>query len=65
MQMTIPASLLYFAATVALISGVYKIKKSEERLYGITWGAVSIIAVTCFQVFIAAVLNLIHIPVNI
>lgn len=65
MQITILASLLYFIATVALIFGIYKIKKSEKTLFGITWGAISIIAVTCFQVFTAALLNLIHIPVNI
>lgn len=65
LQISIPASFLYFVATTALILGVYKIKKSEEKLYGITWGAVSIIAVTCFQVFTAAILNLIHVPVNI
>lgn len=65
MQISIPASVLYFGATMALILGVYQIKKSEKRLYGITWGAISIIAVTCFQVFTASILNLIHIPVNI
>ena len=64
MNISILAALFYFVAYVGAVSGIYKIKKSNKKLYGITWGAVSIVGMNCFQVFVAAILNLIHIPVN-
>ncbi len=65
MNISYGASIFYFIAVTTLIIGVYKIKKSDIELYGIIWAPISVISVTCYQVLIAAILNLIHIPVNI
>ncbi len=65
MNISYGASIFYFIAVMSLIIGVYKIKKSDTELYGSIWVPISIISVTCYQVLIAAILNLIHIPVNI
>ncbi len=65
MNISYGASIFYFIAVAALVLGVYLVQKSEQKLYGSVWVPISIIAVTCYQVLIGAILNLIHIPVNI
>lgn len=65
MQPSILASIFYLVIFVGFVAGVYCLKKSDDRLYAVTWLPVSIIVVMCYQALISAFLDLLHIPVNI
>lgn len=65
MQPSILASIFYLISFVGFIAGVYCLKKTEDKLYAVTWIPVSIIAVMCYQALMAAFLDLLHITVNI
>lgn len=65
MQPSILASFIYIIAFLSLAGGIYAVRKTDSRLYSVTWIPISIIAAMCYQALISAMLNLAHIPVNI
>lgn len=59
------ASVFFAVAVLALLSGCFFYKKSEEKKFGlremiVCWGLLG-----CYHCFVAAILNLLHVPVNI
>lgn len=65
MQPSAPASILYLVSLLALFSGFFLMKKSEKKLYAVTWLPLSAVAIMCYQTLTAALLDLVHLPVNI
>lgn len=65
MQPSILASIFYLISLFALLSGFFLIKKSENKLYFITWMPLSAVAIMCYQTLVAALLDLVHLSVNI
>ncbi len=65
MQPSIPASILYLISLLALFGGFFLMKKSDKKLYAVTWLPLSAVAIMCYQTLIAALLDLLHLPVNI
>lgn len=65
MHMSYGASAFYLIALLFAMTGIYKIKKSDNILPGGTWLPVSVLIVALYQCFVAALICLIHIPVNI
>ena len=63
--MSYGASAFYLIALLFAMTGIYKIKKSDNILPGGTWLPVSVLIVALYQCFVAALICLIHIPVNI
>ena len=59
------AVIFYLLAWVILGLGFLIYKKSNKKLYGITWIGLTFILITCYQTFIAAIINLVSIPVNL
>lgn len=55
----------YGIAVLALLSGAFFSYKSERKQAGMTWIALLLILMNCYHTFWAAILNVIHIPVNI
>ena len=58
-------TIFYGIAVLALLSGAFFCYKSERKQAGMTWIALLLILVNCYHTFWAAILNVIHIPVNI
>lgn len=65
MNASIFATIFYSIAWLALASGFLFFKKTEKKVYLVTWLALSVLMTTCYQTFIAAILNTIGIPINI
>lgn len=65
MQITLGASILYIFSLLAVISGFLAFRKTEKTLFGAVWLPLSALAVMCWQTFAAAVLELLHLPINI
>ena len=65
MESSIAASLFFIVAWGALASGIYFSKKSEKKLDAVTWVVADILVTTCWHVLVAAVINLLKVPVNI
>lgn len=65
MQPSAPASILYLVSLLALFSGFFLMKKSDKKLYAVTWLPLSAVAIMCYQTLTAALLDLVHLPVNI
>lgn len=58
-------TIFYGIAVIALLSGAFVSYKSERKQAGMTWLALLLILMNCYHTFWAAVLDTIHIPVNI
>ncbi|MGN0151441.1 MAG: hypothetical protein ACI39Q_03115 [Wujia sp.] len=65
MNIIVIKSVVYILELFALLSGGYMYRKSENRLHGATWIPVTALAVMGYQTLMAAVLSLVHLPVNI
>ncbi len=65
MLSSIPYSILYLFSYFFIFSGFYIFKKSENKLNGVTWFSITFITLMCYNAFVAAVINLVYIPVNI
>jgi len=61
---SILASVFLVLACLFVLSGFYVVKKTSEPLIGISWIIASIIALTCWHALVAALINLVSIPVN-
>jgi len=59
------ASIFFVLAFCIMLSGVYFVEKKEGRTSGIVWMPLSIVLAICANAFLAGVINLAHIPVNI
>lgn len=64
-MVSLAASIFFAVSYLALAGGFYFRKKSDEKFYGITWLALIFVMIQCYHVFIAAIINVIHIPVNL
>lgn len=64
-MVSLAASIFFAVCYLALAGGFYFRKKSDEKFYGITWLALIFVMIQCYHVFIAAVINVVHIPVNL
>ena len=59
-------STAFFAAAVIIVwSSIFGLYKSEEKQTGVTWIVMLLILLNCYHTFWAAVLDLVHIPINI
>ena len=56
---------IYGIAVISLLSGAFFSYKSERKQAGMTWIVLLLILMNCYHTFWAAILNVIHIPVNI
>lgn len=45
--------------------GIMGWKKTEEKVEGMTWIAITIMLITCYQVFGAGLIGLIHLPIDL
>lgn len=64
-MVSLAASIFFVVCYFVLAGGAYFYKKSEEKFYGITWIALIFLMIQCYHAFLAAILNVIHIPVNL
>ena len=64
-MVSIAASVFFVVCYLLLAGGAYFYKKSEEKFYGITWLSLIFLMIQCYHAFLAAILNVIHIPVNL
>ncbi|WP_147422417.1 hypothetical protein [Roseburia sp. OM04-10AA] len=53
------------AAVIIVWSSIFGLYKSEEKQTGVTWIVMLLILLNCYHTFWAAVLDLVHIPINI
>lgn len=65
MNGSIFATIFYCVAWLALASGFLLVKKTEKKTYLVTWVAITFLMTTCYQTFMAAILNTIGLPINI
>lgn len=65
MKVSVFASVFYVIAFLCLASSVYFFPKKDKKLVGASWIALIIIMLTCYQAFVAAIFDLVHIPINI
>lgn len=65
MNGSVIASILYVTGFAALFAAIFLLEKSEKKLNGIMWLISSLLAEMCWGGFVAAVINLVHIPINI
>lgn len=65
MSVSIIASVFFVTAWFCLTSSIWCYKKSQKKLDGAAWIPAVILLTTCWHVFIAALINLVKIPVNI
>lgn len=65
MEPSIMASLFYTISFVTSVAGVFRIRKSDKKMYGVTWIPVSALLVTFYQCLFAAFGTILHIPVNL
>ena len=63
--MSVLASVFFVLACLVALSGVYCLKKSPDRLIGLSWVITAIVALTCWHALVAALLSLVTIPVNL
>ena len=59
------ATLFYIVGFIVLLGGTILIKKTSNKLNILLWAVVDLMAICCFQTFVAAIYALITIPVNI
>lgn len=59
------ASIFFVIAFSAMLSGIYLVQKKEEKISGVVWAPISIVLAICVNGFLAAIINFVHIPVNI
>lgn len=59
------ASIFFGLAVLALYAGAFLWKKEEDRVSGLEWAIVLVVLLGCYHTFAAAVLDIVHIPVNI
>ena len=64
-MVSLAASIFFVVCYFVLACGAYFYKKSEEKFFGITWIALIFLMIQCYHAFLAAILNVIHIPVNL
>lgn len=64
MNGTIGASIFYVLTYLILFSGFFIYKKTEKDEAGVTWLVMTAVLSECFVVFVAGVINLIHIPLH-
>lgn len=48
-----------------LAGGFFFYRKTEAKSYAITWMGLTILLITCYQTFCAAILNVVGVPINI
>jgi|AGTN01.3.fsa_nt_gi hypothetical protein len=58
-------SVWYLLTYLVLFFGFYRYKKSDIRLNGIPWLAITFFAIMCFNTLVAGVINIVSIPANI
>ncbi len=63
--MSIFATIFYGVAWLFLMSGFFFFRRTEEKAPLITWIGVTIYLSFCFHAFFAAILCLIHVPLNL
>lgn len=59
------ASIFYVICFVVLFSVTTLIKKTSKKINILLWAVVNLMAICCFQTFVAAIFSLIGIPINI
>lgn len=65
MSGSITASILYLIGFIAFFVTLFLLKKSEKKLNGVMWLVLTLIIEMCWGAFVAALINIVHIPVNI
>jgi len=58
-------SIIFFISFICIYLGFYLLEKSKNRLNGIAWLPITFITSMCYNAIVAAMINLISIPVNI
>ena len=58
-------SVFYVISYMALLSGIFFLKKSEEKLNAVTWLGLSVMTTLCFQALIAAAFYKTPIPISV
>lgn len=65
MKISAVTAIFFLIAWLTGVSGLYFWKKTQKKLYGVTWMGIVCVASLCFHVLVAALINIIHIPVNV
>ena len=65
MGWNIGSTAFFVAAVIIVWSSIFGLYKSEEKQTGVTWIVMLLILLNCYHTFWAAVLDLVHIPINI
>lgn len=64
-MVSLAASIFFVLCYLVLAGGCYFQKKSDEKFCGMIWLALIFVMIQCYHAFLAAILNVIHIPVNL
>ncbi|MCD8323341.1 MAG: hypothetical protein LUC32_00025 [Clostridiales bacterium] len=59
------ASGFYCLSWVILAGSFFFWKKTEKKSYTVTWFVLTVLLITCYQTFCAAILNVVGVPINI
>lgn len=62
---TLWVSVFALAAYLVYFSGLYFVKKTDNKLNGILWGPIIFLLGICFNAFLVGVVNLISIPITL
>lgn len=65
MNGSVPATIFYIISLIVLFSGFYLFPKSTKQQYGMTWLPLTGILIECYNAFLVALMNLVHIPCNV
>ena len=65
MNGSLPATVFYIASYGVLFYAFFQYPKAKTEQCGMTWLPLTAVMTECFLAFVAAVINLIHIPTNV
>lgn len=65
MEPNIFATIFYVITFAALLSGVMMVKKTDKKMNIVVWLVVALMGICGFQTFVAGVMGIIRIPINI
>ena len=65
MNGSVVASLFFAVACLVAITALYFVRKSSQRLSGLSWVTTSLISLTCWHALVAVALVCVRLPVNI
>lgn len=62
---TLGVTVFAFVAYLVYISGLFFVKKTDNKLNGVLWGPITFFLGICFNAFVVGVVNLVSIPITL